>query len=73
MPNSVSVTNAECIHEACHSKIFGNFSDFFLAYSYIFATLSPSLWMMIILLIFSFLDDSRNKDHSGHFNRTIAE
>ena len=40
MPNSANVTNAGCIHEACHSKIFGNFSDFFLAYFYVFATLS---------------------------------
>jgi len=30
MPNSVSVTNAECIHKACHSKIFANFRIIFL-------------------------------------------
>jgi hypothetical protein len=30
MPNSVSVTNAECIHKACHSKIFADFRIFFL-------------------------------------------
>ena len=30
MPNSVSVTNAECIYKACHSKIFGVFRIFLL-------------------------------------------
>jgi len=72
MPNSVSVTNAERNKWHVTQKylvFFGFFSCLFLCLCYTVTIVMDDDNSSDIFL----LNDNRNKDHRGLFNRTIAE